>query len=116
LGSFFKVTEVTQILRATFIYCRGYELILAENGSGFILGNYFENSSGHPDPQEGDEKRINLLLSKRINLFLSKRMKMLLSKRINLFLSDEKIRDGLGQVFHLFAEQTLNHNYEWIKT
>jgi hypothetical protein len=34
----------------TFCYGKNYELVLAKNGLGYILGNFFANSSGHPVP------------------------------------------------------------------
>jgi hypothetical protein len=36
---------------ATLSHSLGYALILAKNGLGYILGEFFSNSSGHPDPE-----------------------------------------------------------------
>jgi hypothetical protein len=33
----------------TIFHGKSYVLILAEKGPGYILGDYFKNSSGHPD-------------------------------------------------------------------
>jgi hypothetical protein len=31
-----------------FFHCESYALISAKNGLGYILGDFFTNSSGHP--------------------------------------------------------------------
>jgi hypothetical protein len=36
---------------ATQSHSQGYVLILAKNGLGYILGEFFTNSSGHPAPR-----------------------------------------------------------------
>jgi hypothetical protein len=38
----------SQIFRATIFSGKNYVLILTRNGLGYILGNFFKNSSGHP--------------------------------------------------------------------
>jgi hypothetical protein len=37
-----------QFCAATFFHGEGYALILTKNWLGYILGDFFENSSGHP--------------------------------------------------------------------
>jgi hypothetical protein len=46
LGSFQKITEVGQMLKV--MYVKSYGLVLTKNGAGYILGDFFTNSSGHP--------------------------------------------------------------------
>jgi hypothetical protein len=43
-----KVAEVTQIVGLVFFHGTRYELILANNWLGYILGDFFKNSSSHP--------------------------------------------------------------------
>jgi hypothetical protein len=43
-----KITEICSINWATFFRGANYELILTNNLLGYILGDFFTNSSGHP--------------------------------------------------------------------
>jgi hypothetical protein len=49
LGSFLKITEVAQNFLAAFFHEKRLCIILDRNGLGYILGNFFTYSSGHPD-------------------------------------------------------------------
>jgi hypothetical protein len=46
-GQFFKSTEVAKIF-GHFFHRKSYVSILMKNGFGFILCDFFANSSGHP--------------------------------------------------------------------
>jgi hypothetical protein len=48
-GSFFENYECSPTFWATSFHSMGYESILAQNGFGYILGDFFANSSGHPE-------------------------------------------------------------------
>jgi hypothetical protein len=50
LGIFFENYKRANIL-VYFFRGLNFELILAQNGLGYILGEFFTNSSGHPDCQ-----------------------------------------------------------------
>jgi hypothetical protein len=47
LGSFLKIAVVAQFLGATLFHSTSYVLIWAKQGLGYILGDFFTNSSGH---------------------------------------------------------------------
>jgi hypothetical protein len=49
LGGFSKITELAQIFGLLFPQRSSYVFILAKNGLGYILGDFFTNSSGHPE-------------------------------------------------------------------
>jgi hypothetical protein len=49
LGNFMKITEVAQIFSYFMPRQQNYVLIVTKTGSGCILGDFFTNSSGHPD-------------------------------------------------------------------
>jgi hypothetical protein len=48
LGSCFKMTEVAHIAGLPVSHSASYVFILTENCLGYILGDSFANSSGHP--------------------------------------------------------------------
>jgi hypothetical protein len=58
-GQFLKMTKVGHILRLTFSQGRGYVLMMTQNGSGYILGHFFTNSSGRPEGKR--KKGVHLL-------------------------------------------------------
>jgi hypothetical protein len=47
-AGFFKFTEEAQIIGLLFSHSKRYVLILTKHGLGYILGDLFTNSSGHP--------------------------------------------------------------------
>jgi hypothetical protein len=47
-GGLLKLTEVAQVYVLLFPHGSGYVLILAKARLGYILGEFFTNSSGHP--------------------------------------------------------------------
>jgi hypothetical protein len=47
VGRFIKITEVARILGYIFPKCK-FWINLDKNGLGYILGDFFINSSGHP--------------------------------------------------------------------
>jgi hypothetical protein len=52
-----KISEVAKMYGATFFHGRSYLIILAKNGFGYILGDFF-NSSGHPGRSQLHVKMI----------------------------------------------------------
>jgi hypothetical protein len=48
LGSFSKITQGAEKFGAILFQRIDYVLILTKNGLGYILGDLFTNSSGHP--------------------------------------------------------------------
>jgi hypothetical protein len=48
LGSFLKTTEGAQIIWLLFFQVNRDVLVLTKNGLGYILGDFFTDSSGHP--------------------------------------------------------------------
>jgi hypothetical protein len=48
LAAFWKITEVVHIFQLLFSTVKWYELILTKHGLGYVLGDFFTNSSGHP--------------------------------------------------------------------
>jgi hypothetical protein len=49
LGSFVKIAEEAQNFWLIFPPSLDYALILTKHGSGYILGDFVTNSSGHPE-------------------------------------------------------------------
>jgi hypothetical protein len=49
LYTFFDKYKSSSQFWATFVHGKGYAVILTKNGLGHILGDFFKNSSGHPD-------------------------------------------------------------------
>jgi hypothetical protein len=49
VGCMMKMIEVALILGALFPHRTRNELVLAKNGLGYILSDFFTNSPGHPD-------------------------------------------------------------------
>jgi hypothetical protein len=47
LGSFFKITELAEIFDLLFFHGKSSVLSLTNNGLGYILGEFYTNSSGH---------------------------------------------------------------------
>jgi hypothetical protein len=57
VGSFLRITETAPMFALLCLTVVGsYALILTKNGVGFILGNIFENLSGHPGWNERTAK------------------------------------------------------------
>jgi hypothetical protein len=51
LACFKKIAEVAPFWAGcSFPRKKSYELILSKSGLGYILGEFFTNSSGHPAP------------------------------------------------------------------
>jgi hypothetical protein len=48
-GLFLKITEVAQILKLLFARVKSYALISTKDGLGYVLGDFYTNSSGRPD-------------------------------------------------------------------
>jgi hypothetical protein len=48
-GQWFEIYIISANFWATFLCDTSYVLILTKNGLGYILGDFFKNSSGHPD-------------------------------------------------------------------
>jgi hypothetical protein len=48
LGSFLKITEIAQVVVATYFRCKSFVLVLRKDGLGNTLGDFFVNASGHP--------------------------------------------------------------------
>jgi hypothetical protein len=48
-GKWFENYKSSAHLWGTFSHGTSYVLILTKNGLGYILGDFFTNSSGHPD-------------------------------------------------------------------
>jgi hypothetical protein len=48
LCSFLKVTEVAHIFGARSFHGKKFCIDFDKNGLGYILGDFFANSSGHP--------------------------------------------------------------------
>jgi hypothetical protein len=52
LGAFFKITEIAQNLGAACFHGTSYVLITTKNSwATYILGDFFKNSSGHPEKE-----------------------------------------------------------------
>jgi hypothetical protein len=49
MGSFLANYKSSPIMWATFLSGKRYEFISKKNGLGYILGDFFTNSSGHTD-------------------------------------------------------------------
>jgi hypothetical protein len=49
IGHFFEYYESSRKFWATFPHSSGFILILAKNGLGYIFGDFFTISSGHPE-------------------------------------------------------------------
>jgi hypothetical protein len=48
-GQFFEDYKISPIYWATFFNGKSYAYNLTKNGLGYILGDFFTSSSGHPD-------------------------------------------------------------------
>jgi hypothetical protein len=53
LGCYLKITEAAKTIWLHFFHGTIYLFILTQNGAGYILGDAYSNSSGHPaqDPE-----------------------------------------------------------------
>jgi hypothetical protein len=49
LGSFMKIAEKSKVFLARFWRRKSCVLILTKSELGYTLGDFFANSSGHPD-------------------------------------------------------------------
>jgi hypothetical protein len=56
LGTVLKRTEAAHILRR-FFHGKRTALILTMNGLGYILGDFFSNSSGRPGQEDAAKKQ-----------------------------------------------------------
>jgi hypothetical protein len=74
-GSFLKIKKSSKNNWAICFQSKSYVLIMAKNGLGYILGDFFKNSSGHHPHKkikssekkvESIEKRSNQLKKGRI--------------------------------------------------
>jgi hypothetical protein len=57
MGRLLKVTEVTHIVGPFFTTEKSYALQLTRKGLGCVVGDFFSNSSGHP---EGEPTQFRL--------------------------------------------------------
>jgi hypothetical protein len=52
-GYFFQIKEIAYIdYWATYFHGKSYVFVLAKNGLGYILGDFFTNASGHPGKKQ----------------------------------------------------------------
>jgi hypothetical protein len=55
---FFLITELAHFFGLLFPQRTSYVFILTKNGLGYILGDFFTNSSGHPGRHVGFLHRV----------------------------------------------------------
>jgi hypothetical protein len=60
-----------KITRLLFPQCFGSVFILTKNGLGYIVGDFFTNSSGHPvcDALSAKHRELNMSLEIHLNAF-----------------------------------------------
>jgi hypothetical protein len=85
LFGFLKIAGV-EVRWCNFFHGRNYELLMAKNGLGYILGDSFTNSSGHPARNFHNKVFKTRLLRMDLGGWLFLNLKMVLEEIAKIFL------------------------------